>query len=50
MAICSKDNYKQKQCDTLPVRMVSKIMHFNRLLWWLPWQRRLVLMFSDIDK
>ena len=26
-----KDNYKQKQCDTLPVRMITGIMNFNRL-------------------
>ena len=32
---CSKDNYKQKQRNTLPVTMITKIMHFNRLLWWL---------------
>ena len=31
-----KDNYKQKQCDILLVRMITGIMHFNLLLWWLP--------------
>jgi len=25
-------------------------MHFNWLLWWLPWYRRLVLVFGDFDK
>ena len=32
----TKDNYKQKQWNTLPVTMITSIMHFNRLLWWLP--------------
>ena len=32
----TKDNYKQKQWNTLPVTMITYIMHFNRLLWWLP--------------
>ena len=24
-------------------------MNFNRLLWWLPWHRRRVLVFGDLD-
>ena len=32
-----KDNYQQKQSDTLPVTTVTEIMHFNSLLWWLPY-------------
>ena len=35
---CPKDYYKQKQWNTLPVTMITEIMNFNRLLWWLPWQ------------
>ena len=46
---CSKDNYKQKQRNTLPVTMITEIMHFNRLLWWLSWHRRLVFVFGDLD-
>ena len=34
---CPKDYYKQEQCHTLPVTMVTEVMNFNRLLWWLPW-------------
>ena len=45
---CSKDNYKQKQRNTLPVTMITEIMHFIRLLWRLPWHRRLVLVFGDL--
>ena len=33
---CPKDYYKQKQWNTLPVTMITEIMNFNRLLWWLP--------------
>ena len=29
--------YMQKQWNTLPVTMITEIMNFNRLLWWLPW-------------
>ena len=32
-----KDYYKQKQWNILPVTMITEIMNFNRLLWWLPW-------------
>ena len=35
---CPKDYYKQEQWNTLPVTMITEIMNFNRLLWWLPWQ------------
>ncbi|KAK2156352.1 hypothetical protein NP493_1976g00011 [Ridgeia piscesae] len=35
---CPKDYYKQKQWNILPVTMITEIMNFNRLLWWLPWQ------------
>ena len=45
-----KDNYKQKQCDTLPVSLMTGIMHFNRLLWWLLWHRRLIFVVSHLDK
>ena len=45
----SKDIYKQKQRNTLSVTMITKIGHFNRLLWWLPWHCRLVLLFGDLD-
>ena len=34
---CSKDYYKQKQWNTLPVTMITEITNFNRLLGWLPW-------------
>ena len=34
---CLKDYYKQKQCNSLLVTMITEIMNFNRLLWWLPW-------------
>ena len=34
---CTKDYCKQKQWNTLPVTMITEIMNFNRLLWWLPW-------------
>ena len=40
---CSKDSYKQKQRNTLPVTMITEITHFNRSL------RRLVLVFGDLD-
>ena len=30
---CPKDCYKQKQWNTLPVTIITEIMHFNRLLW-----------------
>ena len=43
---CPKDYYKQKQWNTLPVTMITEIMNFNRLLWWLPWQ---VLACGDLD-
>ena len=33
---CPKDYYKQKQWNTLPVKMITEIMNSNRLLWWLP--------------
>ena len=33
---CPNDYYKQKQWNTLPVTMLTEIMSFNRLLWWLP--------------
>ena len=33
-----KDYYKQKQWNILPVTMITEIMNFNRVLWWLPWQ------------
>ena len=29
---CPKDNYKQKQWKTLPVTMITEMVHFNRLL------------------
>ena len=32
---CPKDYYKQKQWNTLPVTMITEIMNFNRLLWYL---------------
>ena len=35
---CPKDYYKHKQWNTLPVTIITEIMNFNRLLWWLPWQ------------
>ena len=35
---CPKDYYKQTQWNTLPVTFITEIMHFNRLLWLLPWQ------------
>ena len=28
-------------------KIITEIMHFNRLLWWLPWLRRL-LIFGDV--
>ena len=28
---------KQKQWNTLPVTVITEIMNYNRLLWWLPW-------------
>ena len=34
---CPKEYYKQKQWNNLPVTMITEIMNFNRLLWWLPW-------------
>ena len=34
---CPKDYYKHKQLNTLPVTMITEIMNFNGLLWWLPW-------------
>ena len=34
---CSKDYYRQKHWNTLPVTMITEIMNCNRLLWWLPW-------------
>ena len=45
------DNYKEKHCGTLSVRMITEILHFNLLLWWLPWHQQLVhvLVFSDLD-
>ena len=46
---CPKDYYKQKQWNTLPVAIITEIMNFNRLLWWLPWHRRIVLVFGDLD-
>ena len=33
---CPKDFYKQKQWNTLPVTMITEIINFNQLLWWLP--------------
>ena len=41
--------FKQKQCDTLPVRMVMKIVHCNSLFWRLSWHQWLVLVFGDLD-
>ena len=38
---CPKDYYKQK---LMAVTMITEIMNFNRLLWWLP-----VLVFGDLD-
>ena len=29
---CLKDDYKQKQRNTLPVTRITEIMHFNRLV------------------
>ena len=46
---CPKNYYKQKQWNTLPVTMITEIMNCNRLLWWLPWQLRQVLVFGDLD-
>ena len=46
---CSKDNYKQKQRNILPVTMITEIMHLHRLSWWFPWYRRLVIVFGDLD-
>ena len=40
----------QKQCDTLPVRIIAEIMHFNQLLWWLPWHQPLVDVLGHLDK
>ena len=39
----------KKQWNTLPVTILTEIMNYNRLLWWLPWQRRVVLVFGDLD-
>ena len=47
---CLKDNYKQKQWNIFLVTMVTEIMHFNLLLWWLPWHQQLVLLYGDLDK
>ena len=33
----------------LPLTMIMEIMNCNRLLWGLPWQRQLVLVFGDLD-
>ena len=30
----------------MPVTMITEIMNFDRLLWWLPWHCRLVLVFG----
>ena len=46
---CPKDYYMQKQWNTLPVTVIPEIMNFNRLLWWLPWHRQLVLVFGNLD-
>jgi len=46
---CPKDYYKQKQWNTLVVTMITEIMNFNRLLWWLPWHRRLLFVFGDLQ-
>ena len=47
---CSKDNYHQKQQNTLPVIMITEIMHFNRLLYGRCHRhRRLVLVFGDLE-
>ena len=32
-----KNYYMQKQWNTLPVIVITEIMNFNQLLWWLPW-------------
>ena len=31
------------------ILMLTKILNFNRLLWWLRWHRRLVFVFGDLD-
>ena len=45
----SKDYYKQKQRNTLPVIIITEIINFNRLLWWLPWHYRQVFAFGDLE-
>ena len=46
---CPKDYYKQKQWNTLPVTVFTEIIKCNRLLWWLPWHWRQVLVFGGLD-
>ena len=31
---CPKNYYKQKQWNTLPMKMIMEMMNFKRLLWW----------------
>ena len=45
-----RDNYKQKQWNSAGNDdQGNNCSHFNRLLWWLPWHWRLVLVFGDLD-
>ena len=37
----------QKKWNTLPATMITEIMHFNRLLWWLQWHRRLAVLTNN---